>query len=247
MSITYRARAGEYTLRFSGADDAVMKAPAITGQYSSRPLDARALFAVFPGEESHIKRTQRLKAAEDFLGRVEGELDLLQHHYSFRTERPLSGGMQIGRKACSLETGMGNCTLIQYGEDDRGKLHVVQRIDMRARQTIVTDNLGQVTIIRKKRALTIHVQLRGLIEFLNKHPDEIITTILDAGRVSLGEIIVGHKEGVVDEDWIRKHLNLLGARARNQLNRSLKRATEDADKEVYRTLLELMGEETENQ
>jgi hypothetical protein len=245
MNITYRATAGEYTLRFSGADDAVLKAPAVTGLYSGRPLNARALFAIFPGEDSHVKRTQLLKDAEDLLSRIEGDLDLLQQNYSFRTERPLSGGMQIGGKACSLETGMGNCTLIQYGEDERGKLHAVERIDMRARQTIDTDNLGQITIVRKKRALTIHVQLREFIDFLKKYPDETITTVLDAGKVSLGEIIAGYKEGDVDKEWIRKHLHVLGARARNQLNRSLKKATEDADKEVYRTLLDLMGENTE--
>jgi hypothetical protein len=219
MRNCYIAQNARYVLDMSGHNRVVCTAATVRGVQG-----IFALFSAEPGEQKQVRREVLLQAAKDLLARVEADFDRLQYTYSRRDERfgssgsGMIGGIRIGGKLYSLEGGPGTCLLEEIGIDASGQGQVVKAIDVRSEKVIETENFGRITITKRKKRLTIHHQLKGLIAFLQQQEDEYITKTLDEGLRKPMDWIRGLEaaEGL-EEDYFKERLHEFGDKGLEEL------------------------------
>jgi hypothetical protein len=242
MKVTYIAKNGEFTVDYSGNNGAVMTSATVTGRDVFGPNTRHwgALLNVMPGERINVRRTQLLTEAEELVNILEKDLELLQIDYSFADAHSprfrCGSGWMIRGELYGFEAGMGTCRIVRRELGASGKHYTGQIVDLRLRGAIDTDNQGQIKIRKRKKPITLHVQLRGLIGFLQVQSDEFITNVMDGGKVRLADIIGAYKEGI-QYDWGREQLLAMGEEGKNELLERLKDRKSRTNKLVLAEML----------
>ncbi len=126
---------------------------------------------------SHVRRQrgQFLLQTRSTLNYLERDVDLLSFDYSFRltkgddrhkVKRSLSGFQIRGLFGEVDGQPSGFCTLTLMEASPTGLGRAVEYIDLRTRDTMETDDKGELKIYREEAEFGWPVALRGLLEFL---------------------------------------------------------------------------------
>jgi hypothetical protein len=134
-----------------------------------------------------IARASLLGAIRDILDSLQKDGDRLSYMYSFSEDTgPFrssgsgahSGIRMPGDASCfyTLKAGVGRCDLEREGVDEAGRGYVTDVIDCRDKSRLLTENMGEIKIKKRK----IHLALPGLLREL-----ESKLTELDCDEISL--------------------------------------------------------------
>jgi hypothetical protein len=213
MKTEFLSQSGRFLLDLSGNDEAVMSAPTVR-------IQDRMAFAVDIFERTRVEGARLLAAAKELLSKIEADLARLQYSYSYRDEvlggggTGMTGGIRINGKIYSLKGGNGICPLEEIGIDASGRGYVAKAIDVRGEKVIETENLGRITITKRKKPLTIHRQLADLITFLEQQPDEYIVKSVYQGELKAIDLVRELQGGEgLGEEWIKERLHEFGDQA----------------------------------
>jgi hypothetical protein len=126
---------------------------------------------------SSLARRVLIRATEEVVGAIDGEDGRLGFIYSAVQKDDLftfsgcgtTSGIRMpddGECFYSLKTGAGICNLERCGVDQTGRGYVIETTDCRDRARLVTENMGEITIKKRKFKLTLPILLRDLLSAL---------------------------------------------------------------------------------
>lgn len=213
MKIKYIAKKRTFTLDFSGQNHVASSA--------CRGVKyAEALFCVSPGESENVDRCLLLRVAGDVLRCVEADLDRLQYSYAIRCELTGVGGAGgmgalVNGKSYAIRAGAGECYMQELVRGKEGKWYRPgPEIDLRSEKVIQTEDIGKITITRKKKPMTIQNQLKEFISFLNEIDDESLVRALDEGEPTpLGLVRELEEDEGLGEEMITEKMRNMGEKA----------------------------------
>jgi hypothetical protein len=87
------------------------------------------------------------------------------------------GGIQIGGdQSCSymLHADIGICDLKKLETDELGRGHFTSTVDLRSEKKLATDNMGEITIKRRKIKSDLPNHLRHMVQFLSEAQGDTI-------------------------------------------------------------------------
>jgi hypothetical protein len=187
LDLTFSAGDSSHEIRLQAVDSDILQVLS-----ERNPDDVEALIGVDDfGEPRSISRARVLRALEALLERLDRDADSLPFVYKYKFEegplkddRPgtgMAGSFHINgesRYFYSIDSGLGFCQLLksEIGPDGRG--HDVERIDVRSRTSILTDNMGEIRIYKSKKKSGLERHLRELRAFLQKLEVDTLTKIL---------------------------------------------------------------------
>jgi hypothetical protein len=158
------------------------------------------------GEPQVRERHAIVAAAEELLGRVRADWSVLPYQYTVEgrmlgrddLKRKGAGlsGFHIGGEPHFIQATACQCYVQRMGTgaDESGQV-VGERVDVRDRKTVDTDDWGPIRILRRKLRTTVPEQLGGLLLFLRGIPDTTVQIGLDEGTHSVRELVRLAAEG----------------------------------------------------
>ena len=225
MRAAFRGSSATHILDFTGADWSVDAAfsPAASGALEGRLL---AMIGAAYQQVQNYTRTDLLQAATEFHANLEQQHHLLPYHYSYQIGdgrlfgrgSGSSGSFHINRKVHWIQGGAGVCYLqqVEIGPDGRGR--VVDTIDIRSQKRVETDDLGPITIYRRKLHITLYQTVPLLVSFLRESKDEVIRVLLTEGKkASLMDLVRLAEVGDGGDDWAEEQIYEMGQAGRAAL------------------------------
>ena len=185
-----------------------------------------------------VSRAELLKAARTLLKYTTENRHLLAYRYngSFRSRAAgkretvrqwartsaLLGlpGLKIDGRTHALWVGDGQCFLEPQAR--RGKGRGTERIDVRERKAIETDNFGIVKITRKKRKFGLPEELAKCIAFLESVPDRKVTLFSFDTPPTVGDLIDDFGEDEERDKWVLEEIARDSHRWKGELLAALK-------------------------
>ncbi|MEX0775972.1 MAG: hypothetical protein WD042_09700 [Phycisphaeraceae bacterium] len=132
------------------------------------------------GESKAVPCSAVTNAARNLLGSFEDTKQTLPYSYmvQFRLPNtdlclpatPGASGFNVKGKWFSIECGIGRCDLVRLERDERGRVKTVVMKDLRGEKSIMTDNSGEVRILKRKRPLRLTKVLQGIEQFARSCP-----------------------------------------------------------------------------
>lgn len=179
-------------------------------------------------ERTVVSRAALLESARLLRASVAENRHLLGFRYSYsipKRDRKGSGGcsgFKINGSFHSIRGGNGECYLerIEIEDDDRGR--VAERIDLRERNVVQTDDWGEIRISRRKIEFSLPEALAECIAFLESIPDAQITLFSFDAPPTLRDLVREFEEGSGGDDWAIEEICEKGSRWKGELLDALK-------------------------
>jgi hypothetical protein len=178
--------------------------------------------------ERTATRVELLESARHLQEIVQQERDLIPFRYSTEERLPeldnlvtkgsgTATGLVIDGKDYSITAGTGECYLEGYVPTGDGRWRKGERIDVRDKKRIATDNMGVVKISRKKVPFTLPAELARLIDYLDRVNDRQVKIYsYDKGPV-FKELLEAAAEGMGGDDAAMEMLLEWGEDGKKQL------------------------------
>jgi hypothetical protein len=131
-------------------------------------------------------------------------------------------GFKVDRRAHSLWVGDGECYLERKASSGRGARQETERIDVRERKTIETDDWGIIKITRRKRAFSLPEELAKCISYLESVSDSKITLFSFDEPPTVGDLVEDFGEGGDHDDWVLEEIAREPGKWRPELLAALK-------------------------
>ena len=155
----------------------------------------RVFFWAGSDKPTTVPRDKLLEETAGALRELERDLSQIMHRYTTASafvfkrnendERiPIQasgtgciGGIRIGGdQSCSymLHADIGICDLKKLQTDELGRGHFTSTVDLRSEKKLATDNLGEITIKRRKIKSDLPNHLRHMVQFLSEAQGDTI-------------------------------------------------------------------------
>lgn len=223
MFMRFTLDSGSHTMKFSGACP------------QNPPYPGSAFLVTIGmtnGREITFNRLDILKSAKHLAEVIEKDKDLLPYRYS--TEERVMGrddllvkgtgtatGFQIDGKLYSVTSGAGECYLEEMIPQPNGTWKIGQRIDVRDKKRIKTENWGDIKISRKKIPFSLPDELVRLTSFLESATDQKVK-IIAYDSPSFKDLIKEASEGMGADDAAMEMLLERGSKSKRQLVAALR-------------------------
>jgi hypothetical protein len=185
------------------------------------------------GNEISSTRCDLLESADHLMEIIEQDQEFLPYRYS--TEERMMGrddlvvkgtgtasGFHIDGKPYSITGGVGECYLKELIFVREGKWEFGQRIDVRGKKRIVTDDWGDIKISRTKVPFTLPEELSRLIKFL-KGSSDLFVRIYSYHNPSFKELLMEAADAMGADDAVMEMLHQRGDKGKKQLIDALTR------------------------
>lgn len=190
MSFTLQVKSGGLSehVTFSASDIQFLVAIASTAA-------SGALQAIF-GEESSNKFEERSLSVQLLADSADALLKATEDNcydgkiYTFKVvARPVPnmphpvrgdglGGIRINGDLYAIEAGLARCNLCKIQVDDNDVGHIIDRQDIRDQKKIVSDNMGDILIEKRRKNLSVINNLMLLRKFVDALPNNSECSIL---------------------------------------------------------------------